>query len=50
VHDSQNLSYLDRASKIVNAVLDADAGNYEAMRLRSDDRRSRSGVRSITRG
>src|SRR5438132_10003260 len=36
VRESQDFSYLDRASKIVDAVLDSDAGNYEGMRLRSE--------------
>ena len=36
VRESTDFTYLDRASKIVDAVLSADAGNYEAMRLRSE--------------
>jgi tetratricopeptide (TPR) repeat protein len=33
---STDFTYLDRASKIIDGVLSADAGNYEAMRLRSE--------------
>jgi len=36
VRESTDFTYLDRASKIVDGVLSADAGNYEAMRLRSE--------------
>lgn len=36
VRESTDFTYLDRASKIVDGVLSAEAGNYEAMRLRSE--------------
>jgi Putative Zn-dependent protease, contains TPR repeats len=36
VRESTDFTYLDRASKILDSVLGADAGNYEAMRLRSE--------------
>ena len=36
VRESTDFTYLDRASKIVDSVLSADSGNYEAMRLRSE--------------
>lgn len=36
VRESTDFTYLDRASKILDSVLSADAGNYEAMRLRSE--------------
>src|ERR1700681_3688735 len=36
VRESADFTYLDRASKIIDGVLSADAGNYEAMRLRSE--------------
>src|SRR5262249_20935674 len=36
VRESTDFTYLDRASKIIDSVLAADAGNYEAMRLRSE--------------
>ena len=36
VRESTDFTYLDRASKIVDGVLSADSGNYEAMRLRSE--------------
>src|ERR1700694_5802457 len=35
VRESTDFTYLDRASRIVDGVLSADAGHYEAMRLRS---------------
>ncbi len=33
--ETQNFSYLDRADRIVQEVLSRDAGNYEALRVRS---------------
>jgi tetratricopeptide (TPR) repeat protein len=36
VRESTDFTYLDRASKIIDSVLTADASNYEAMRLRSE--------------
>jgi tetratricopeptide (TPR) repeat protein len=36
VRESTDFTYLDRASKIIDGVLSADSGNYEAMRLRSE--------------
>jgi tetratricopeptide (TPR) repeat protein len=36
VRESTDFTYLDRASKLIDGVLSADAGNYEAMRLRSE--------------
>jgi tetratricopeptide (TPR) repeat protein len=36
MRESTDFSYLERASKIVDGVLSADASNYEAMRLRSE--------------
>jgi len=36
VRESTDFSYLDRASKLIDAALAADSGNYEAMRLRSE--------------
>src|SRR5260370_20111199 len=36
VRESTDFAYLDRAAKILDSVLGADAGNYEAMRLRSE--------------
>ena len=36
VRESADFTYLDRASKIVDAVLSTGSGNYESMRLRSE--------------
>jgi tetratricopeptide (TPR) repeat protein len=36
VRESADFSYLDRASKLVDHVIESDAGNYDAMRLRTE--------------
>ena len=36
VRESADFSYLDRASKLVDRVIESDAGNYDAMRLRTE--------------
>ena len=47
VRESTDFSYLDRASKIVEGVLSSDAGNYEAMRLRSEIELERHGFAQV---
>jgi tetratricopeptide (TPR) repeat protein len=47
VRDSTDFSYLDRASQIVESVLSSDAGNYEAMRLRSEIELERHGFAHV---
>ncbi len=36
MRETVDFSYLDRSSKLIDAVLERDAGNYEALRLRSE--------------
>ena len=47
VRESTDFSYLDRASNIIEGVLDSDAGNYEAMRLRSEIELERHGFAQV---